>query len=174
MRPFPPTLLLLACVSIAAAAEDNQAATKPAPDVVFRAPFTLKLHVDKERYYEEKMGKIPYVHDNDVYLFKGEEFGITCQRQDGAVRAVKYQPDIKKADVTLKFTQEITSEGKGTMLLVIGNRTDRTLLMDGLMAVPTEKKVFETNILPVKPGLTNYEGWPHPIVQLVLTHIRLK
>ena len=173
MRALHPILLLLACLSVAVAA-DRKIAQKPAPSIVFRQPFTLKLHVDKDHYYEEKQKKVPYVHDNNVYLFKGEEFGITLEKQDGAVRTVRYQSDLKKADVTLKFNQEITSDGKGTMMLVIGNRTDQTLLMDGLMTVPTEKKIFETSIIPVQPRLTNYEAWPHPIVQLVLTHIRLK
>lgn len=42
----------------------------------FRPPFVLKLHIDNEHYYEEAFDKIPYVAENNVYLFAGETFGI--------------------------------------------------------------------------------------------------
>src|SRR5229473_3239782 len=51
----------------------SQAPTDSAAPV-FRNPFTLKLHIDKEHYYEERFDKIPYVEQNDVYLFAGESF----------------------------------------------------------------------------------------------------
>jgi len=53
--------------------------------VAFREPFTLKLHVDKEYYYEQKFPKIPYVYQDDVYLFKGDSFGIDLQITNGVI-----------------------------------------------------------------------------------------
>ena len=44
---------------------------------MFRDPFTLKLRVDKDHFYEEHYDKrIPYVAESDVYLFSGENFGV--------------------------------------------------------------------------------------------------
>lgn len=140
---------------------------------VFRQPFTLTLHVDKEHYYEEKFGKIPYVHDDNVYLFKGDAFGIDLDITNEVIRGVSYQADTNKAAVSLRFTQEIRENGEAMMLLVIKNHTKRKLFIDALMTFPQRTKAQKTSILPVEPGLTGYESWPHPIVQLVLRNIRL-
>jgi hypothetical protein len=83
------------------------ASTCAGDDTVFREPFTLKLQIDKERVYEESFGQIPFVYQGDVYLFKGDEFGLSLDIQDNSIRTVNYQPDLMKADVTLKFWQEV-------------------------------------------------------------------
>ena len=170
MKAFLSALFLCA-VTVMFAADD--AAKTPAKDTVFREPFTLKLHIDKEHFYEEKIGKIPFVHDGNVYLFKGDEFGLTFDIQTNSIRTVKYEPDVKKTDVTLKFTQEIQPDGSAMMMLHIHNNTKQTLNMDALMTVPDKKAVAKTSILPVQPGLSGFESWPHPIVQLVLRNIRI-
>ena len=64
MRILPAALLLLASFASACATDD--AGKKRSDDTVFRKPFTLKLHVDKEHFYEEKFDKMPFVHDGDV------------------------------------------------------------------------------------------------------------
>ncbi|HEV3300528.1 MAG TPA: hypothetical protein VG055_12850 [Planctomycetaceae bacterium] len=166
-------LLTLAVLALAALTDAADEGKTPDADAVFREPFTLKLHVDKERYYEEKIGKIPYVHKGMVYLFKGDEFGLTLDIQNNTVRGVEYQKDLKKAHVTLKFTQEVRPDGTAMMMLHIHNNTKQTLNFDALMTVPTEKAIFKTTILPVRPGLGDFETWPHPIVQLVLRNIRI-
>jgi hypothetical protein len=143
-------------------------------NTVFRKPFTLKLRIDKEHYYEQKVEKVPFVHDGDVYLFKDDEFGLTLDALGDTIRSVKYQPDLKKAHVTLKFTQEVMPDGTGTMLLVISNGFGRKLWMDGLMVVPDQPKPSETSLLTVEPGLKNYESWQHPIIQLMLRRLRLQ
>ena len=108
-----------------------------------------------------------------MYLFKGDEFGLTLVIQDNSIRTVKYQPDVKKADVTLKFTQEVQPNGTAMMMLHIHNKTKQTLNVDALMTVPDKKGIAKTCILPVQPGLSGFESWPHPIVQLVLRNIRI-
>jgi hypothetical protein len=171
MKILLSTFLFLVSVSVTFAADD--AAKKPAEDSIFREPFTLNLHVDKEHFYEEKFGKIPFVHGGDIYLFKGDEFGLNLDIQDNSIRTVKYQPDVKKADVTLKFTQEVQPDGTAMMMLHIHNNTKHTLNVDALMTVPGKKGIVKTSILPVRAGLSGFESWPHPIVQLVLRNIRI-
>lgn len=167
MKILLSTFLLLAAVSITFAAADA------AEDSIFREPFTLNLHIDKEHFYEEKFGKIPFVHNGDIYLFKGDEFGLNLDIQDNSIRNVKYQPDVKKADVTLKFTQEVQSDSTAMMMLHIHNNTKHTLNVDALMTVPGRKGIAKTSILPVRPGLSGFESWAHPVVQLVLRNIRI-
>jgi hypothetical protein len=138
---------------------------------VFRAPFVLKLHVDNERYYEEKFDKVPYVAENSVYLFSGETFGINVTVTENQLSRIAYAPDPAKADVALGFTQETREKG-WMMLLVIQNRLKRRLSFDALMTIPEKKGIYETSVLPVEPNLSNFESWPHPIVQLVLRNFR--
>ena len=84
-RLFIPVFSFVAAVSAGAA---EHAASKSSDDtgVVFRPPFTLRIRVDREHYYEEKKGKVPYVYRGDVYLFIGDRFGLKIDVADGAVR----------------------------------------------------------------------------------------
>ncbi|HSJ00925.1 MAG: hypothetical protein ACAI34_07130 [Verrucomicrobium sp.] len=143
------------------------------PEAVFRKPFTLKLYVDKEHFYEEKFGEIPYVHSGNVYLFKDDELGLRLEMKGEVISKVKYEPDLTKADVTLKFSQKVSAEGTAMMLLHLHNNTKQTLNFDALMTTPGRKGIAKTSILPLLPGLSGFESWPHPIVQLVLQDIRI-
>jgi hypothetical protein len=40
------------------------------------------------------------------------------------------------------------------------------------LSVPEKKELYKTSVLPVEPSLSNFEAWPHPIVQLVLSNFR--
>ncbi len=141
---------------------------------VFREPFTLRLHVDKDHYYEEHYHKgIPYVAEDDVYLFSGDKFGISLTFKADKTIEVTYQPDGKKADVWFIFTQEKKLAGGVGMMLTIQNKLKRELRMDALMTVPGKKEIYKTSILPIEAGLGGFESWPHPIVQLVLKNFRL-
>jgi hypothetical protein len=170
---------VLAAVSLAfavGAAAAERGARKSGDDagVVFRKPFTLHVRVDREHYYEEKKDKIPYVYRGEVYLFLGEKFGLKIDVADGAVRAIRYEPDFGKADLTLEFSVGDPVNGKYTSMLKMQNRTQHTFLMDGAMTVPDRKAILETSITPVRAGLFHYESWPHPILQLALSHIRIQ
>lgn len=134
---------------------------------VFRKPFTLVLGIDKEHYYEEKFEKAPYVYSNGVYLFKGDHFGVKFVINKDEIAAVRYESDISKADAILTFSQEKVKDDL-LMILKIENRTKFRLNLDALMTVPGQKGVYKTSIVPVEAGLTDYESWHHPIVQLVL------
>jgi hypothetical protein len=143
------------------------------PKAVFREPFTLRLRVDKDHFYEERYErKIPYVFKNDVYLFVGEKFGINIGFKNNQVEAITYSVDLKKADVTLEFREDKLDKNHWGTKLTIENRTKKRLIIDGLMTVPERKGIYKTSILPVEAKLSNFESWPHPIVQLVLTNIR--
>ena len=154
-------------------AADTGSVVKPEAPPVMRAPFTLTLRVDRERYYEEKMGEIPYVYRSGVYLMKGDHFGVTADIRDGKVAGISYQPDLDKADVTFEFGQDVGSDGSSMMKLTIHHRTAFVLKMRALMTVPGEKKAVETSILPIESGLSDYESWPHPIVKLLLHDIQV-
>jgi hypothetical protein len=149
----------------------GQAKNTTHEEAVFRAPFALKLHIDNERYYEQNFDRIPYVAENEVYLFAGETFGINVTVTDDRLSQIAYQRDPTKADVEFKFTQEKSPDGF-MMLLVTRNKLKRRLFFDAMMTVPGEKEIYKTSVLPAEPNLSNFESWPHPIVQLVLSNFR--
>jgi len=150
-----------------AQSQTNSVASK----LVFRDPFVLKLRVDNQHYYEQHIDKVPYVSGDDVYLFAGDSFGINVTIHDNMIMGIVYQSDPDKADVAFSFMQEQSSGGP-MMILVTRNRLEHKLHCDALMTVPDKEGIFDTNILPVGPGLSSYETWPHPIVQLVLRNFR--
>lgn len=169
--------LMLCAASIgfapAQTAESKPVESKPGAPVL-REPFTLKLRVDKDHFYEERYDRrIPYVSENEVYLFSGDRFGVNVTIRNNRIMQVTYQPDPAKADVLFAFEQlKETQKGTG-MILNIQNGLKQRLIMDALMTVTDKKEVFKTSILPVEAGKSGVESWPHPIVQLVLGNLQL-
>jgi len=143
-----------------------------APETPFREPFVLRLRVDNKRYYEQHFARTPYVMGKAVCLFAGEAFGIDVKIVGSEIARIAYRPEAASGDVDFRFSQEKTPSGPMTMLLSTRNRLKRTLFFDALMTVPEKEGIFETHVLPVAPMLTNFESWPHPIVQLVLRNFR--
>jgi hypothetical protein len=148
-----------------------QVSSAAADAPVFRSPFSLQLRIDDEHHYEQKIDHVPYVADGDVYLFAGEAFGVNVTVVGDRLTRITYQPVPAKADVEFKFTQEKSHDGF-MMLLVTRNKLKKKLFFDALMTVPGKTGIYKSNVLPVDPNLSNYETWPHPIVQLALGNFR--
>jgi hypothetical protein len=146
-------------------------AAKPKPPAM-RDAFTLRLKIDKEHYSDIHYDRQPYVKENEVYLFSGDKFGVNLVVKDGLVVGVRYQPDVTKADVWFGFEQPKELQDGLSMALTIDNKMKRAVSMEGLMSIPGKKDVFKTSILPVKPGKSGLESWPHPISQLVLGNLQ--
>jgi hypothetical protein len=167
-------MLLTLCLPICRA-QTTAPATPTAP--VLRESFTLKLRVDKEHCYEENHDKgVPYVSENEVYLFLGDKFGVNITIRNDRIVDVSYQRDFAKADVWFMFQQpkELQKSTSAGMMLTIQNKMKRGLSMEALMTVPGKKEVLKTSILPIEAGLSNFESWPHPIAQLVLGNLQLR
>jgi hypothetical protein len=161
------------CLVTVALVLAQTAAPKP-NGVVLRKPFTLKLKVDKDHFYEERYERrIPYVSENEVYLFIGDKFGVNITVRNDRIMSVRYQPDLAKADVWFKFEQPPELPGGVGMTLAIENKMKHGLSMEALMSVPNKKEVLKTSILPVKAGKSGLETWPHAISQLVLGNLQL-
>jgi hypothetical protein len=169
LRPFIVAMMIL----VAGIASLSAQRAKPKPTgPVMREPFDLRLKVDKAHYEQVHYDKQPYVSDNEVYLFSGEKFGVNLVVKDGRVAEVRYQPDVKKADVVFGFEQPKELQDGLGMTLTIDNKMKRAVGMEGLMTIPGKKDPLKTSILPVKAGKSGLESWPHPIWQLVLGNLR--
>ena len=168
IRLWPSFVVVLSCALLA---HEQSSKERSAP--TFREPFTLKLRVDKDHYYEQHFDKIPYVAENDVYVFLGDHFGVNLTDNKSEFLTVTYQPDSAKADAQLGFTQEKSGKGMFMMLLTVQNKLNQRLSYEALMTVPKREGILKTNVLPIEPRLASFESWPHPIVQLVLRNVRL-
>jgi hypothetical protein len=168
---------LVVSIVLCLASATTVSAQKPAPKAnapVLRQPFTLKLKVDKDHYYEERFDRhIPYVSENEVYLFLGDRFGVNLTVRNDRIIDVRYQPDVAKADVWFSFEQPKELPGGLGMTLAIENKMKRGVSMEGLMSMPNKKEVFKTSIQSVQAGKGGLESWPHPISQLVLGNLQI-
>ena len=119
---WPSFVIVLSCALLA---QKQSSTERTAP--TFREPFTLKLRVDKDHYYEQHFDKVPYVAENDVYLFLGDHFGVNLTDNKGEFLTVAYQPDGEKADVQFGFEQEKAGNGMFMMLLTVQNKLNHRL-----------------------------------------------
>lgn len=169
MKNFVPIIFLL--WPLIALPLQQTPSSESASAAVFRDPFTLKLHVDNGPDYEEHFDKAPYVADNAVYLFAGDSFGINLAISGDEISDVTYVKNAGKADVAFHFKQ-MRSHGRNMMLLMIQSKLKRNLPMDASMTVPGAKGSYKTSILPLGAGLSSFESWPQPIIQVVLKNFR--
>jgi hypothetical protein len=167
---IPSCLLLLAAFGITLAADDKKPTAADA--AVFREPFTLKLRLDKDRCYEQKIPKTPFVREDNVYMFVGEKFGILLEIDIHGFFAVHYQPDEGKADVFLELKEEIAKDGSVSTTLILHNKTKYTLNMDAFLTAPGQQGVMRTRIPPIQPGSIIHPTWPHAIIQLCLCNFQ--
>ena len=108
-------LLFLTILSCALLAQEQSPTPEAAPTL--RKPFTLKLRVDKQHYYEQHFDKVPYVAGSDVYLFLDDHFGVNLTDTKAEFLTVTYQPNSGEADVLFSFTQE--TDGKGNLFMML-------------------------------------------------------
>lgn len=138
-----------------------------------RDAFTIRLKVDKDHYQEFHYEKQPYVSENEVYLFSGDKFGVNLIVKEDRVTEIRYQPDATKADIVFGFEQPKELQGGLGMALTIDNKMKLAVGMEVMGSVPGKKDPFKDKIVPVAPGKSDLEWWPHPIAQLVLGNLRL-
>lgn len=173
MRNVHPFVVAMVLCVASLTSVSSQTPPKPRGSAL-REPFTLKLKVDKDHFYEERFDRrIPYVSENEVYLFLGDKFGVNLTVRDDRVVDVRYQPDVAKADVWFSFEQPPELPGGLGMTLAIENKMKRGVSMQGLMSVPDKKEPIKTSIQSVQAGKKGLEAWPHPISQLVLGNLQL-
>jgi len=163
---------MIACVRNDSIAAPASAVAQPPP--VFRDPFTLKVRIDRERYFEAKYeNRVPYVADGDVYLFPGESFGLKVVTSNGEISSIEYVKDRSKADIELDFAQDPKNEGDPGMILTMTSHLGYDVGFSALMVRPGDGRIRKTSVLPLRAGLTHFEGWPDPIAQLVLRHLHV-
>ena len=89
---------------------------------------------------------------------------------DGQVRASVVSP-VETAESTVTFA---LADQSSYRLLKITNQTKYILRMDVRVCIDQGTRCAESNVLPLGPGLSNYESWSEPIDLVLVSNLRLK
>jgi hypothetical protein len=109
-----------------------------------------------------------HIVNNVVFMSPGDEIGVNLAgAADGTALSITEDRNPKKANLVLRLKQQ-----KGMMLFTIQNRTKYWLAYEAGIRVPTRDGLYKTSVMPVGPGLSNFESWPRSIDQLALKNFR--
>jgi len=136
-----------------------------------RDAFTVKFDFAGKKF-EQKFEATPYVDSKTISIFPREEFGISVKYDGNEISEIRYEPDLKMANIKLRL--EVQDLGSRAMImLTTTNGLDKSLVMEGWMLLPGRGEPVKTSLLPVMPGLMGIESWPHPILKLELRNLHL-
>jgi len=144
----------------------------PAQYPTVRKSVAVELVTDKKKPYIEHFEDVPFVTNNKVCLFPGENFGVDVTVNGKAV-VVTYNPRHKKADVEFWFRQQKASNNnRQFMILEVESRLSRMLTFNAALIFPEQKRDYDTHIFHVNPKEQNFYSWPRPTVKLTLEDFR--
>jgi len=139
--------------------------------ILKRTPYTLKIAVDKETFYEDEIGATPYVFPNNgMQIYPGETIFVEVEQDNGVIKSMKAVKEIKYPEktLTIKFSQTSENKVHQMMMLEIKNPFSKSLTYQAKMFLLKQNKWFDTNVYPVMPGLSAFETWPDIIISLGL------
>lgn len=141
-----------------------------------RQEFDLKLSVDGEQYYQQKIVKSPYfVKDKILQIYPGEKLFIEIVRTKNLIDSMKVVKENINPNktITVELTQNVKDRKSESMILMVVNPFDKDLEYKAMMYIVGHNKWIQTNVLPVKSKLTGYETWSDVIITLVLSDWKL-
>ena len=162
-------LTILVCMSFGFAVAQNEKPT--------REGYTLKLPVDGENFYEQKVEKSLYfVKDDILQLYPGEKVFIEVETTGKIINSMKVvKNNLKpKKTIEIEFTQTTKDRKSESMMLKIENPFNMDLEYKAMMYIVGHDKWINTNVYPVKAKLTGYEMWNDVIITLALSHWEFK
>lgn len=142
-----------------------------------RSNFTLKLPVDTIQFYEQEIKKTPYfVKEKVLQIYPTEKIFIEVELNKTEIISMKTVSENINPDktITVELIQTIKNKKNESMVLKIVNPFKYELKYKALMYIVGHNKWIPTNVLPVRPKLTNYETWSDIIITLVLSDWEFK
>jgi hypothetical protein len=137
----------------------------------------LKLPVNGEQFYEQKVKSTPYfVKDRVLQIYPGEKLFIeveTDQKEITSMKVVKENLNPEKT-IVIEFTQTVKDKKSEMMTLKVVNPFNKDLEYKAMMYLVGHDKWKSTNVLTVKSKLTGYEMWADVIITLVLSDWKFK
>jgi hypothetical protein len=142
----------------------------------YRQEFVLKLPVDGEQFYEQRVAKSPYfVKDKMLQIYPGERLFIQVDKTGNSIDSMKVVKENINPNktITIEFTQNVKDRKSEFMILKIVNPFDKDLGYKARMYIVGHNKWIETSVLPVKSKLIGFETWSDVIITLVLSDWKL-
>ena len=139
MKVFLSTHLLFSTLAIACTTND---ATKKPPENTL---------VEASIVYNKRA----------IFLATDHEFGISLDTQHNLTPSISHQPDVKNADVTLRLSRELQTDGTTMVVLHVHNNIKQRLEMDATANSLSNKH------LSLSPGFSACRLWPHSTLQSV-------
>ncbi|MBX2905692.1 MAG: hypothetical protein KF744_06620 [Taibaiella sp.] len=137
-----------------------------------RTPYTLKLVVDEENFFESEIAAGKYVNgQNAVQVYPGESILLEADLKDGKIGTLSCVKENLHPErtITVSFMQHTTGKKHELMMLEVTNPfSERLSYQAGIYLMKSEKWV-KTSVLPILPKLKVYETWPDMIVSIALT-----
>lgn len=144
---------------------------------VNRDEFNLKLPVDGEQYFEQKVASSPYfVKEKTLQIYPGEKIFIEFEIEKKEIVSMKVVKENLNPEKTIEveLIQTVKDRKSEMIMLKIVNPFKKDLEYKAMMFIVGHDKWINTNVLPVKSKLTSYETWTDVIITLVLTDWKLK
>jgi hypothetical protein len=142
-----------------------------------REEFSLKLPVNGEQFYEQKVDKSPYfIKENVLQIYPGEKLFIEVEKTKSEITSMKVVKDNLNPQKTIliEFAQTTKGRKSESMMLKIVNPFNKDLEYKAMMFIVGHDKWINTNVYPVRAKLTNFEMWNDVIISLVLSEWKLK
>jgi hypothetical protein len=139
--------------------------------VLKRTPYTLRVNVDNDNFYEDQIGATPYVFPNNgMQVYPGETIYVEVEQENGVIKRLKAVKEINnpKTTLTITFSQESENKIHQMMMLKIQNPFPKDLGYKAKMFLLKQNKWVNTNVYPVTAGLSAFETWPDIIISLAL------
>ena len=110
----------------------------------------------------------PIVQDNVISIFPGETFYIAFDLGEYGPENLRTVESTDNSTNTLKMS--FAQESDAGMILFINNSSKRYIKYDLEMMLIDSEDIYKTSSCPLMPEISNYESWPHPIFQLVMSN----
>jgi hypothetical protein len=142
-----------------------------------RNEFVLKLPIDGESLYQQKIESTPYfVKDKVLQLYPGEKLFIEVEHLKKQIIKMSVVKKPINPDVTIEVSliQNVKDGKSESMMLKISNPFKWDLKYKAMMFIVGQDKWILTNVLPVKANLSSIEIWNDVIITLVLSDWELQ
>lgn len=146
-------------------------------EVKEREPFTLKLLVDNDQFYQMNVDKSKYfVKENILQIYPSEKINIQVEIKNDTIFAMTVVKKIaeSKTTIQIEFVQNVKDNKSEGMMLKVTNPFGRKLNYNAMMYIVGHDKWLSTSIIPILPNLVNYETWNDVIISLVLEKWRFE
>ncbi len=169
---YMASLLLPVIFTLALAQTGKPNADQERESICRRVPCrpaqTLKLKISETEVAEFDIPEGPYVMDGRINVLPGEE--INVEFDDGADGPTnpRYVEKVTAPEKTVTF--KLFLRGAET-ILTVKNSFTKTILYDCLIRRYKSQRLQKTTIVPVESGLINFEHWPYPITQVVISNV---